>query len=487
MYRRRSEGWIKHVDFIAIDIVCLHISLCLAYYLWVGNGILYQEASYLSLSLFLTLILFLTALLGNTMTGITRRGYWQEIKNCAKTAIILILASSLFLFSLKISDVYSRMVVYLSTVFFFCISTLAHYVWKGFIRKNRSGRMKDSMLVAANAEQMLGVLAMLNKNSYGLPSVRGLIVLDGEAGMEGFPYQVVANQRTMTEYITRNWVDELLVQCGDRFDKEENRMLQKELNEIANSGVTVHKILFEDGTTDGHMRMVERFGGYMVVTDSIRIVTLRQAILKRCLDIAGGLVGTVLAGLVLLAVGPIIYIKSPGPIIFKQTRIGRNGKQFKMYKIRSMCLDADEKKKELVAANLVSDGMMFKLENDPRIIGSELLPDGTYRKGIGNFIRDYSLDELPQFLNVLKGEMSLVGTRPPTLDEWEKYKPYHRARMTFRPGITGLWQISGRSDITDFEEVIRLDMEYINRWRGGLDLRIMLETVLKVLKKDGAK
>ena len=139
-------------------------------------------------------------------------------------------------------------------------------------------------------------------------------------------------------------------------------------------------------------------------------------------------------------------------------------------------MDAEERKKELMAQNNIKDGMMFKMDNDPRII-----------KGIGNFIRDYSLDEFPQFWNVLKGDMSLVGTRPPTEDEWEKYDLHHRARLAIKPGITGMWQISGRSDITDFEEVVRLDTEYIKNWDLGLDIKIMLKTVLVVIGKDGAK
>ena len=139
-------------------------------------------------------------------------------------------------------------------------------------------------------------------------------------------------------------------------------------------------------------------------------------------------------------------------------------------------MDAEERKKELMAQNNIKDGMMFKMDNDPRII-----------KGIGNFIRDYSLDEFPQFWNVLKGDMSLVGTRPPTVDEWEKYDLHHRARLAIKPGITGMWQISGRSDITDFEEVVRLDTEYIKNWDLGLDIKILLKTVLVVIGKDGAK
>jgi lipopolysaccharide/colanic/teichoic acid biosynthesis glycosyltransferase len=130
--------------------------------------------------------------------------------------------------------------------------------------------------------------------------------------------------------------------------------------------------------------------------------------------------------------------------------------------------------------------MMFKLEWDPRIIGSKRLPDGSYKKGIGNFIRDTSLDEFPQFFNVLRGDMSLVGTRPPTVDEWEKYELHHRARLAIKPGITGLWQVSGRSNITDFEQVVELDKKYIREWSMGLDFRILLQTVKAVFGREGS-
>ena len=148
-------------------------------------------------------------------------------------------------------------------------------------------------------------------------------------------------------------------------------------------------------------------------------------------------------------------------------------------------MDAEERKKELMAQNKVSNGMMFKMDFDPRIIGNKILPDGTKKTGIGQFIRKTSIDELPQFWNILKGDMSLVGTRPPTLDEWEKYEPHHRARMSFRPGLTGLWQVSGRSNITDFEEVVKLDTQYIGEWSVKGDIKIILQTVLGVVKNDG--
>ena len=129
---------------------------------------------------------------------------------------------------------------------------------------------------------------------------------------------------------------------------------------------------------------------------------------------------------------------------------------------------------------------MFKLDYDPRIIGCKKLPDGTIKKGIGNFIRDWTLEEFPQFWNVLKGDLSLVGTRPPTVDEWDKYELHHRARLSTKPGITGMWQVSGRSKITDFEQVVALDKKYIQEWSMGLDLRILLQTVLVVLRREGS-
>ncbi len=240
-------------------------------------------------------------------------------------------------------------------------------------------------------------------------------------------------------------------------------------------GITIH-IKLARVADDSSNQIVEKLEGYTVLSTSINMVSAGQLIFKRTMDICGGLVGMLLTGITFIFVAPIIYIKSPGPIFFKQVRIGKNGKKFNIYKFRSMYMDAEERKKELVAQNDIKDGMMFKMDNDPRII-----------KGIGNFIRDYSLDEFPQFWNVLKGDMSLVGTRPPTVDEWEKYEMHHRSRLAFKPGLTGMWQVSGRSNITDFEEVVRLDTEYIKKWNPGLDIKILFKTVAVVLGKVGSK
>ena len=238
-------------------------------------------------------------------------------------------------------------------------------------------------------------------------------------------------------------------------------------------------------TSVGGKSFMEKVAGYNVLTMTANYMSPRQQFIKRACDFLGGLVGSLFALILIASIGPKIKKESPGPILFKQTRIGKNGKKFTFYKIRSMYMDAEERKKELMAQNRIPNGMMFKMDFDPRIIGNKIV-DGKRVTGIGEKIRSTSLDEFPQFFNVLKGDMSLVGTRPPTEDEWEKYKYHHRARLATKPGLTGLWQVSGRSAITDFEEVVKLDTEYINNWSLSLDLRILLKTIKTVLKRDGA-
>lgn len=212
----------------------------------------------------------------------------------------------------------------------------------------------------------------------------------------------------------------------------------------------------------------------------------RDLLLKRLMDIAGGLAGSLLTLVLSVLLGPLIYAASPGPVFFSQVRIGENGRKFRMYKFRSMYPDAEKRKREVAAAQGQADHLMFKMEHDPRIIGQKQRPDGSWKKGIGGWMRELSLDEFPQFFNVLRGDMSLVGTRPPTMDEWERYTPYHRGRMSVKPGITGLWQVSGRSRIRDFDRVVQLDHEYIENWSLLLDCKILLRTVWVVLARKGA-
>lgn len=219
---------------------------------------------------------------------------------------------------------------------------------------------------------------------------------------------------------------------------------------------------------------VSTVGTYPVITyHTISLNTYEMAI-KRLMDIIGGMVGILLFSPVMLVTAVAIKLDSPGPVIFKQTRVGQNGRNFKIYKFRSMYIDAEERKKELIAQNEIAGGVMFKMKDDPRITK------------VGRVIRKFSIDELPQFFNVVGGSMSLVGTRPPTLDEVEKYERKQWRRISIKPGITGMWQVNGRSKIDNFDDIVEMDVEYIDNWSLMSDIKIILKTFIVLLKHDDA-
>lgn len=194
---------------------------------------------------------------------------------------------------------------------------------------------------------------------------------------------------------------------------------------------------------------------------------------KRAIDISGSLVGLVIAAPVMIWVGHKISKEEPGyPVVFKQTRVGRDGKLFTMYKFRSMCIDAENKLDELLHKNEV-EGAMFKMKEDPRVTK------------IGKFIRKTSLDELPQLLNVLKGEMSLIGPRPPLEREVKKYTLHDKQRLLVKPGCSGLWQVSGRNEV-GFEEMVNFDIEYIQNRSIMYDLKMIWKTIKVMIKPNGA-
>ena len=216
-------------------------------------------------------------------------------------------------------------------------------------------------------------------------------------------------------------------------------------------------------------------GPYPALTYHNVVLNVYAKFVKRIIDLVGSFFGIIILGIPMLIVAILIKIDSKGPVIFKQERVGMNGRRFKIYKFRSMVVDAEARKKDLEKQNKVSGGFMFKIEDDPRITR------------IGKFIRKTSIDELPQLFNVLFGTMSLVGTRPPTVDEVEKYDTRHWRRLSIKPGITGMWQTSGRSEITDFEEVVALDTYYIDNWSIWLDIKIIIKTAVQlVVKRTGA-
>ena len=238
-------------------------------------------------------------------------------------------------------------------------------------------------------------------------------------------------------------------------------------------GITVHVNIDYFDNVVAH-KTTEIFAGFTVLSYEANSFDYRRLFIKRGIDIAGSLVGCILTLLITPFIACAIKLDSPGPIFFSQLRVGKNGRSFKIYKFRSMYSDAEQRKKELMEDNEMT-GPLFKMEHDPRITR------------VGAFLRKTSLDELPQFFNILLGQMSLVGTRPPTVDEFRQYELYFRRRLSIKPGLTGLWQVSGRNEITDFQEILKLDLEYIDNWSLSADIKILLMTVWVVLMRKGAR
>lgn len=407
---------------------------------------------------------------------------YQEFSATIEHVVLVILISTFYLFYMKNAQDYSRLAMLYLGFLYLGISYTVRLFWKHRIRQHMQNGGKRSLLIVTTESMLDKVVSNILNYNYQMFHIAGVAVIDCDlTGHVRNGVEVVSNLSNVADYVCREWVDEVFVNLP-----EDVPYPGQLLNQLTEMGVVVHMKLAKTSGLVGERKFVERLGNYTVLTTSINYATDRQLFLKRTVDILGGLAGCVITAILFVILAPMIYIQSPGPIFFSQTRVGKNGKKFKIYKFRSMYLDAEERKKELMKENRVKDGMMFKLEWDPRIIGCKKRADGSIKKGIGNRIRDWSLDEFPQFYNVLKGDMSLVGTRPPTVDEWEKYDLHHRARLATKPGITGMWQVSGRSNITDFEDVVKLDKKYIAEWSIGLDIKILLKTVLVVLRHEGA-
>lgn len=482
MYKKSAQGWLKHWDFILLDIICLQIAFIAAYFIRQGVGNPYTDRLYSAMAISFVLCQIAVIFFSQSFQGILRRGYYSEFTKTVKHVCMVMLLSMAYLFITQQSDQFSRIIFFITAGIYLVLTYIVRILWKKFVlKKNLSDKRKSSMvLVVASYEAEITIQRILSGPVQDF-TITGIAFMD--KGFKGDTFNgipVIGDIDTVKEYLCHEWVDEVFVKITDS-----QPYPVKLIDEIVTMGLTVHLSLGSVEQSLTGKKFVEKIGNYTVVTSSINTISPKQMLYKRLMDIAGGIVGCLITLLLIIIIGPMIYIKSPGPIFFSQVRIGKNGKRFKIYKFRSMYMDAEARKAELMSQNKM-DGFMFKMDYDPRIIGSEKRDKNGNPKGIGNFIRKTSLDEFPQFWNVLKGDMSLVGTRPPTVDEWEQYELHHRSRMSTKPGITGMWQVSGRSDITDFEEVVRLDTQYIENWTIGLDIKILIKTVLTVLKHEGS-
>jgi len=457
----------KHIDFILADLLSIELAFFTAAILWFDH-IRNDLSFYWKIDIAIVVIYIVLMLFARFHSSILKRGYLIEVWQTGLTNIGVISGVIGVLFVLKESATYSRMVFGL----FFVFSNVYMYIFrcllKAYIQSRfKSGKINSNVIVVSHSETVEDFLNALKADNNGLLTFVGIILLDGDGKGDteigGVP---VIKMENILEFIKENAVNEVYILAKG----EENGKLSEK---FLNMGITVHIGLNMEMASLPNIQM-EQKGPYSVITSTINKGTLLELFIKRVFDIFLSVIGLIFTGLLFLIFAPLIKIQSPGPVFFSQKRVGKNGKIFKMYKFRSMYTDAEERKKELMDQNQMK-GLMFKMENDPRIFP------------VGKFIRKTSIDEFPQFWNILKGDMSVVGTRPPTLDEYEQYDPHHLSRLAIKPGLTGMWQVSGRSEITDFEEIVKLDNEYIRNFSLALDIKIFIKTFITVLARKGSK
>lgn len=468
MYQTGKNSWWKHWDFILLDLLCLQLAYIAAFMIRHGLILPYRWEEYRDMGIIICLVELCVGFFLENYRDIVRRGYFQELKKTSLLISTVVVVVFTCLFFTKASAIYSRAVFIEMWVIGILLTYSVRCLRKLFLRRRMTDqKYLQKMILVSTADNVEETLLSLEEKKYSEFYVSGIILIDKteEKAVGGMP--VIASGENGVEVLQDSVVDQVFVDGSRR-----NPYVKEILSACNEMGITTHYNLGKNYRFSGKS-IVEEFGGHMVLTTSIKFADARQLFAKRLMDIGGGLVGLALTAVLTLILGPIIYIQSPGPIFFSQERVGKNGRKFRIYKFRSMYPDAEKRKKELMKENKMQ-GLMFKMDNDPRIIP------------IGKFIRKTSLDEFPQFFNVLKGDMSLVGTRPPTVDEYEQYERHHKVRLAAKPGLTGLWQVSGRSDIVDFEEVVALDKKYIEEWNIGMDLRILCQTVKVVVTGKGS-
>ncbi len=334
----------------------------------------------------------------------------------------------------------------------------------------RSKRVDDHcVLVVGCGERALQFASALQERSAWNNRFLGFLSVPGEKRLaEAQP--VLGGLSDLERILDTEVVDEVVFAVPGRSPED----FTEALRACDVRGVDVLLSLPPSVPAHGQMEIANVTGFNMPMIGLTRTPTGEaRLIVKRIVDIVGAIVGIVLTGPIMLAAAIAVKLQDGGPILFMQVRAGRNGRKFLMLKFRSMCIDAEKKRAELEHLN-ERDGPVFKIKHDPRITR------------VGRFLRKTSIDELPQLFNVLVGHMSLVGPRPPLPSEVAQYEPWQRRRLSVRPGITGMWQVSGRDANVDFEEWMQLDLKYIDTWSLWLDIKILFKTVPVVLLHKGA-
>lgn len=472
-YVNKSRDSIQNVILFFTDAACIMIAYYLSGMIWLAT---YKKLSMattmgqLSGSLITVIIaVLITALFVNVPPDFVKRGKFVEFKSVVKKGIIFGAIVAIYEL-IRRTDTIPRGVYVLTVVGGIILMYATRFLVKFYlISRSRSFMHSTNVIVITMKNRARRIVKELRDGEDWSVTIAGVIVMDeDQTGRAISKYSVVADKDTMMDYIKREIVDEIYIDVDSRMREE----LRPMVLQFEDMGITVHlRLDVLDGFKDFNTTM-GTFNSIPVVTFSNREFDAKDMTIKRLFDMVGGFVGVIIMFIAMIFVGPLIKLESPGPLFFKQKRVGKNGRYFYIYKFRSMYVDAEERKAALMAQNEMN-GLMFKMDDDPRITK------------VGKFIRKTSIDELPQFINVLKGDMSLVGTRPPTVNEFKQYEGHHKRRLSMKPGITGMWQAYGRNSVKDFEDVVKMDLDYIDNWSLGLDIKILCKTVVTVFTEGG--
>ncbi len=466
----RKYNLIQTYSLVVIDVVCVLVAYFAAYAIRYRGTQRMGQVDFMICLLFVLYCVVYGVLL-DWNHFIFKRGYFDEMAAVFKYTLCITVMLGFSVFLLRQGEYFSRLVFGVFAVLDYVLTYVTHILFKKFMRSYyRKSSGSDKVMVVTTKEHIYKLLANIKAEAEWSYEVTSIALLDEnveESEIERIP--VVATGENFWDVINQITMDAGFVYLPDVKHDRSNRLIEA----FETMGVTCY---FSVGNLERKksIQSVDTFAGHLVIAYETKVIDYRRQFIKRLVDMAGAIMGVIITLILTPFIALAIKMDSAGPVFFSQVRIGKNGRRFKMYKFRSMYVDAEERKKELMNRNEVQ-GLMFKMENDPRITK------------VGKFLRKTSLDELPQFFNVLKGDMSLVGTRPPTEDEFEQYSIRYRRRLSITPGLTGMWQVSGRSDIKDFDEVVKLDLQYIDNWSLTLDFKILFQTVGVVLFGRGSK
>lgn len=459
---------------LLVDLCCIILSFLLA--AWIRYGEITKDWSenIYTWSFFFVLLLYITIFnFYDTCTKLFSRGFLEELTVVIKINCILAVTATAVMFIFQEGASYSR----LFFLCFFFLNILITYISRQyykilFLAFYKKSKSNNKIMIITTSDQVKDILRRFqNKNEWEYQVTYLTIIDKCMVGRKIEGIEVKADFVDMFEVAKQQALDGVFIHIPGDYALQLD--LEEAILEFEKMGITVNLSINTFGLKLRE-KIVQEMSGYHVLTFSSKLFNASQLHLKRLVDIMGGLIGCFLTVVIGLFIAPAILIESPGPVFFSQIRVGKNGRRFRIYKFRSMYSDAEERKLELMAQNEM-DGYMFKIKDDPRITK------------VGKFIRKTSLDEFPQFFNILIGDMSLVGTRPPTEDEFLKYEGRHKRRLALKSGLTGLWQVSGRSEVKSFEEVVKMDLDYIDNWSLLMDVKILLKTIWVVLINRGSR